>query len=136
MGNSADNAPGPLDSRGPMKPRAWLTFSVAALAGASIWVLSPWLAGHREPWDADGPFYFLALAAAGSITGLLVPRPRWAHFAGAFAGQLIYILLFLPIGPLLVLGVGFLLGYSVVFFVAAAFGAYLRRRFGAGSTPA
>ena len=103
-----------------MKTRAWLTLSVSAVAGALVWVLSPWLVGHREPWDADGHFYPLALVVAGSIAGLLAPRPLWAHYVGALVGQLGYELLFLHIGPLFVLGAAFLLGYSLIFLVAAA----------------
>ncbi|MEW6681316.1 MAG: hypothetical protein AB1451_00125 [Nitrospirota bacterium] len=109
-----------------MKSRVWLTLLVSAVAGALVWALSPWLVGHPEPWDADGPFYLLALVTAGSFAGLLAPRPLWAHYIGAFAGQLIYELLFLSMGPLFVLGAAFLLAYSLVFSAAAALAAYLR----------
>lgn len=103
-----------------MKSRAPATFLIAAFASAVVWALSPWLSGHREPWDADGVFYAAALAVAGSVAGLLSPRPLWAHYLGAFVGQLGYELLALPVGPLFLLGALFLLGYSVVFAVAAA----------------
>lgn len=94
---------------GPLKPRAWLTIAVSAVVGASVWALSPWLVGHQEPWDAEGGFYVLALAAGGSVAGLLTPRPLWAHYLGAVAGQLAYEVLFLRRGPLFVLGIAFLL---------------------------
>ena len=111
-----------------MKTRAWLTVAVSAAAGASVWAFSPLLAGHPEPWDADGHFYLVALVVAGAVAGLLVPRPHWAHYLGALVGQLSYEALFLPIGPLFVLGAAFLLGYSLIFLVAAALAAFVRVR--------
>lgn len=111
-----------------MKARVWVTLSVSAVAGGLVWALSPWLVGQPEPWDADGPFYVVALAVAGMLAGLLAPRPLWAHYIGAFIGQLGYGLLFLRIGPLFVLGAAFLLGYSLVFVGAAALAAHLRSR--------
>jgi hypothetical protein len=93
-----------------------------------VWALSPLLAGHREPWDVDGLFYIVALFVAGSLAGLLAPRPLWAHYLGALVGQLVYQAVFLPIGPLIVLGAAFLLGYSLVFLVGAALAAWIRAR--------
>jgi len=111
-----------------MKARAWSTISVSGVASALVWALSPWLTGHREPWDADGLFYVLALVVAGSLSGLLAPKPLWAHYVGAVVGQLGYELLFLRIGPLFVLGAVFLLGYCIIFVVAAAVAAQLLMR--------
>jgi hypothetical protein len=111
-----------------MKTRAWLTVVVSAVASASVWALSPLLAGHREPWDADNLFYVVALVVAGSVAGLLAPRPLWAHYLGALVGQLGYEALFLPIGPLFILGAAFLLGYALVFLVAAALAGWVRGR--------
>jgi hypothetical protein len=117
-----------------MKPRAWSTLAVSAAIGASVWALSPWLVGHREPWDADGQFYVFALAIAGFVAGLLVPRPLWAQYLGAFVGQLVYELLFLRVGALALLGVVFLLGYSLVYLLAAAVAGYIRSRLLAKAT--
>jgi hypothetical protein len=113
-----------------MKTRAWLTVIVSALAGAWVWALSPVLAGRREPWDADGLFYVLALVVAGAVTGLLAPRPLWAQYLGAIVGQAAYAALFLPIGPLFLPGAAFLPGYSLIFLVAAALAAFVRTRLG------
>ena len=112
-----------------MKNRAVLAFVVAAVTGALIWAASPWLTGQREPWDAEFPFYFAALLVAGVIAGVLAPKPLWAHYLGAFIGQLGYELIFLKVGPLFVLGAVFLLGYCLVFLAAAAIAGYLRLRF-------
>lgn len=105
-----------------MKHHAAITILVAAILGAAIWVLSPWVTGHKEPWDADGIFYVGALLAAGLVSGAVSPKPLWAHYFGSFIGQLGYELLFLKIGPLFVIGIGFLLAYCLLF-LAGAFGA-------------
>ena len=111
-----------------MRAHAWLTFLVAAVAAVMPWVASPWLTGHREPWDADGLFYIAALVVAGALAGLLAPQPLWAHYLGAFIGQLGYEIIFLRVGPLFILGALFLLGYCVIFVVAAALAGHLRAR--------
>lgn len=111
-----------------MKARAWSTTLVAAVAAALVWVVSPWLVGQREPWDADGPFYVAALLVAGALAGLLAPKPVWAHYVGALIGQLAYEALFIGVGPLFVLGAAFLLGYCVLFVVAAGLAGHLRGR--------
>jgi hypothetical protein len=119
-----------------MKTHAWLTMGVSAVASALIWALSPWLVGHSEPWDAGGQFYGLALLVAGSVSGWLCPRPLWAHYFGAFVGQLVYEVIFLRVGPLFILGAAFLLGYSFIFLGAAAASSYLRGRVGPKSAHA
>lgn len=113
----------------PVNRRSALTFLVAVVASALVWASSSWLTGYREPWDAEGPFYIVALVVAGSVAGALAPKPIWAHYLGAFVGQLIYELLFLKLGPLFLVGIVFLLGYSVVFFLAAAVAAHVRLRY-------
>jgi len=119
-----------------MKAPAYLTVGVSAMTTASVWALSPLLAGQREPWDTDGVFYVVALLVVGALSGVLVPRPLWAHFLGAFVGQLGYEALFLPPGPLSALGVAFLLGYSLIFLAAAATAAFGRTRLGSRSRQA
>ena len=102
-----------------------ITLSISTVAGAAAWALSPWLTGYPEPWDAAGIYYPVALLVLGAVAGILSPQPLWAHYLGAFIGQLGYEVLFLGAGPLLVLGVAFLLGYAVIFFVGAVAGAQL-----------
>ena len=105
----------------------WQTLLMAALAGALVWALAPWLAGEREPWDAEGFYYISALLVAGVVVGLLTPRPLWAHYLGAISGQLLYILLTIGVDPLLVVGIIFLLVYTLLFLVGAAVAAQVRR---------
>lgn len=116
---------------------AWITFLLAALASAAIWVLTPMLTNKREPWDTEGSFYLVALGIAGAVAGAIAPRPLWAHYAGAFAGQLGYELIFLRVGPLILLGALFLLVYCAIFTLSAALAAFVReqvaKRFGQSS---
>ena len=86
------------------------------------------LTGHPEPWDADPPFYACALVVAGLISGAVRSKPLWAHYLGAVAGQLAYEALVLPVGPLILLGAVFLMGFSSMFLAAAALAGFLRQR--------
>ena len=111
-----------------MKSRsAMLAFATAAFTCALVWVASPWFTGRREPWDAEPPFYFSGLMIAGAVSGALTPRPIWALYLGAIAGQLGYQVLFLRVGPLFPLGALFLAGYCIVFLIAAVLVGYIRR---------
>jgi len=112
-----------------MKGGALLALAAAGLASAAIWALSIWLTGHQEPWDVDGFYYIASLLSAGLVSGAIAPRPLWAQYAGSVAGQAIYELLFLKIGPLFVLGLGFLLGYSLLFLAGAFAGSRARLYF-------
>ena len=112
-----------------MKSRsARLAFATSALTCALVWAASPWFTGRREPWDADSSFYLSSLMIAGAVTGALTPKPIWALYLGAIAGQLSYQLLFLKVGPLLPLGVLFLVGYCFVFLATAVLVGYIRTR--------
>lgn len=112
----------------PMKQHTWMTFLLAALAGAAIWALTPVLTNHREPWDTEGSFYLVALGIAGAVAGAIKPTPLWAHYVGSFAGQLGYELIFLRVGPLVVIGAFFLLIYCAVYSIAAGLAALVRGR--------
>jgi hypothetical protein len=96
-----------------------LILLVSAGAGAAIWAASPWIARRREPWDADGPYYVIALLVSGALVGLLTKGPIPMAWAGFWAGQCLYALLFLPSGPLWALGVVFLVAYSALAAAAA-----------------
>jgi len=111
-----------------MKHRAGMTVLVSAIASASIWALSPFLIGLREPWDTDGNFYVAALFVAGLVAGTVSPKPLWAHYVGVLIGQICYELTILHVGPLFLLGVVFLLAYGLVYLVAAALAGYVRSK--------
>lgn len=112
-----------------MKHRAVLAFLVAVITSALVWAISPWLTGHQEPWDAEWFFYVSGLLLSGFITGVLVPKPLWAYYLGSIAGQLGYMMLFLPDGPLMLVGTGFLFVYSCLFLIGGAGGSFLRLKF-------
>ncbi len=132
----------PMMPNPPLQPtpasgrRAAIAFILAAILSAAIWASSPLVTGHREPWDADNFVYLGSLCAAGVISGCSIPKPLWAHYLGSVVGQMTYELIFLPLGPLFVLGVGFLLGYSLLFLVGALIGSLLRRYFNARTSAA
>jgi hypothetical protein len=111
-----------------MKPRRSVTFAIAAVTSAVVWALSPWAGGAREPWDVDGLYYLLALAAAGCVAGALAPKPLCAHYLGAILGQAAYQALFLRVGALFLIGIVLLLAYSLIFVLAAAVSGYLRTK--------
>jgi hypothetical protein len=106
-----------------------LAFATAALTSALVWAASVPFTGRREPWDAESPFYLFGLMLAGAVSGALTPKPLWALYLGAIAGQLSYQLLFLKVGPLLPLGLLFLAGYGLVFLATAAFVSHIRIRY-------
>jgi len=105
-----------------------ISFSLAAGLGAAIWAVSPVVTGSAEPWDAESPYYFVSLFVAGAIVGLLCPRHIWPAFLGTVIGQLVYLLVYPPSGPLLPLGVLFLLGYGLLSLLGAVLVSRLRRR--------
>jgi hypothetical protein len=117
-----------------VKNRALLALFVAAALSAVVWALSIPLTGKAEPWDAESPYYFGALALAGIISGLVVPKHVWAHYVGAVVGQVAYGLAFLKLGPLFVVGLLFLAVYSLIFFGAAAIASSFRKDRSGGST--
>ncbi len=49
-------------------------FGVAAALGAAIWLASPSLMGHPEPWDGNFVLYIALLFATGVVSALITPR--------------------------------------------------------------
>lgn len=109
-----------------MKRSVLRSLLLAALAGAAIWGLSPLVTGHVEPWDAGGLYYTLALALGGGLCGSVTPKPLWPLYVGCVAGQILYLLGWLPTGPLLPVGLMFVLLWSLVFLVGAYVGSQAR----------
>jgi len=104
------------------------SFLLATLAGAAIWSLSPSMTGHVEPWDAGGLYYTAALALGGCLCGSIAPKPLWPLYAGCVAGQTLYLLGWLPTGPLLPVGLVFVLLCSLIFLAGAYVGSRARTR--------
>lgn len=110
-----------------MNGKTWITLLLSAIGGAVIWALAPWLAGVREPWDAASLYYPATLLLVGVVVGLLAPRPLWAHYVGGLLGQLGYLLLVIGANPLLLVGLIFLLGYTLILLLGAALAAWVRK---------
>ena len=64
------------------------SFSAAAAIGFALWLMSPFITGRREAFDAP-PYYFAGMAAAGLAGGLLWRSPAavLTAFLGVWAGQ-------------------------------------------------
>jgi peptidoglycan/LPS O-acetylase OafA/YrhL len=107
------------------------TFLLGTALGVAIWLLSPFVTGHREPWDAEGGYYFTALLLAGVLGGLVLPEYWGSLVIGIFAGQAAVLLGGVVAEPasggLWPLGLVFLAFYSVLGLVGAAIGMGLRR---------
>jgi len=104
-----------------------ISILVSGILGALIWAFSPYATGMAEPWDAETPYYFICLFSAGFITGILCPRHIWAVLLGIVIGQLLYMLIFLPLGPLIIIGVPFMFLYGLLALLGAFSGAATRR---------
>jgi peptidoglycan/LPS O-acetylase OafA/YrhL len=107
------------------------TFLLGTALGVAIWLLSPFVTGHREPWDAEGGYYFTALLLAGVLGGLVLPEYWGSLVIGIFAGQAAVLLGGVVAEPasggLWPLGLVVLAFYSVLGLVGAAIGMGLRR---------
>ena len=110
-----------------------LAFFVASASAFIVWALSPWLTGFSEPWDAPGIYYPVALFLAGTASGVITGKPLWAHYTGGVFGQFFYEILFLPMGPLAVVGLLFMVVWSLLFLLGACLGALMRSRYRSAS---
>lgn len=66
-----------------------LTFLVSAATAFAVWALSPLVTGFKEPWDAPGIYYYVALLLAGIVSGLFF-LGMWSllFLGGAHVGSL------------------------------------------------
>jgi hypothetical protein len=102
----------------------WPAFILGLILGAAIWLLSPFITGRREPWDAEGNYYAGALLAAGALAGIIVPAYWGTTVLGIFVGQVLVLLGGVLADPssggLWPLGVLLLGAYSVLALLGAA----------------
>ncbi|MDZ7617468.1 MAG: hypothetical protein U1E05_10715 [Patescibacteria group bacterium] len=71
------------------KTTQWLAFGFSILVGALVWIASPFITGHREPWDSLSVYYGGSLLIGGFVAGLFVPRRFWLWAVGIWLGQMI-----------------------------------------------
>lgn len=60
-----------------------------------------------------------SIAFGRELWGLINVKPLWTHDVGSIFGQLLYGVVFLPFGPLAVVGLLFLAVWSLLFLVRA-----------------
>lgn len=101
-------------------------FALAALIGAVLWAASPWVTGQKEPWDAQGGYYFLGLLVGGFVGAVLRPVSPVVTAAGLVVGQFVAIIATGGAGPLIVFGLLFLSAYGLLGLVGAWLGCRLR----------
>ncbi len=69
--------------------KPFLVFGFTILAGTLVWIASPFITGHEEPWDSRLFFLEAGLFISGFIAGLLIPRRCWLWAVGILVGQII-----------------------------------------------
>ncbi|MGA3286124.1 MAG: hypothetical protein ABSD46_01715 [Bacteroidota bacterium] len=92
-----------------------LALLLSIVWGALIWVLSPYIAGTREPWDAAS-YHLYALFIGGLLTGSIAPKYFWLSPFGIIIGQFViffFKILFVNSGPLWPIGAMFLIMSSI-----------------------
>ena len=107
-------------------------FALSIGLGLLIWALSPMLAGHREPWDAQGPYYMVSLFIAGLVPTLIEPKRFWVWPIGVYLGQVLFIIggsfLWEIAGAnLAVAGVVIMVFYMVPTVIGAGIGVVIRK---------
>lgn len=107
-------------------------FLLSVGLGFLIWVLSPMLAGHREPWDAQGHYYMVSLFIAGLVPAFIEPRRFWVWPIGVYLGQVLFIIgvssLWEIVGAnMAAVGVILMVFYLVPTVIGAGIGAAIRK---------
>jgi hypothetical protein len=88
--------------------------TVGILFGIAIWVVSPWLTGTVEPWDADTPIWSLSWLVV-AIAGGLIGHVRGACLPLGYAlGQMLVTIRSVFNSEFGVLGWAFIGGYAAV----------------------
>jgi hypothetical protein len=107
---------------------------IGAVCGAGIWLLSPLLARHAEPWDGAAGYYPGALFLTGFVSSLMVPGVPGTVALGIFIGQALVLLGRVVAHPaqggLWPLGIFFLGPYTLVALLGAVVGSAVGRRIG------
>ena len=104
--------------------RKWILFGVSVLLGAGIWLLTPYITGKDEAFDAPN-YYRGALVFCGLILGIIEARGFWLWPLGITIGQLA---VFLSLGyvPLMTIKLLFIvIPTTIVSFAASVVGAVI-----------
>lgn len=65
----------------------WIVSLAGLTLGFGLWVICPLLAGTREPWDVEWPFYPIALVLGGGLIGLRIPGHPLLFYACLWLSQ-------------------------------------------------
>lgn len=101
-------------------------FALAVSIGAILWAASPYVTGHKEPWDAQGGYYFFGLLIGGFVGTAVRPVSPIVTASGLVVGQFAAIIATGGAGPLILFGLFFLSAYGVLGLVGAWLGYRLR----------
>lgn len=109
-------------------PLGAIAFWFSFIAGVGIWMASPTVTGHSEPWDSSGSYYVGTMLLSGLICGAIAPRRIWLSWLGMYAGQVLGLLLSSPqLGSLAPLGLLCVMPlYCLVTVVGVSLAAVLR----------
>jgi hypothetical protein len=105
-----------------------LVVTVVALA---YWFAVSAATGHAEPWDAPGylTFHYPLSLGLALIFGALFDRGAWRWGVIVIFAQLVVMLVWGGVGPLIVVGLAILAGLSIPAAFLAEVAARVRRRF-------
>lgn len=111
-----------------MKKNIYIPLSISFVAGVTIWKLSPAATGYLEPWDSENYYYSISLILSGACVGFFFQNNIWSIYIGLLGGQLAYVLIFLPKGPLLPLGIILLGWFTWLAFVSGFCASIIKRK--------
>ncbi len=109
-----------------MKKDYWL-YLVAAVCGATVWILVALASGRREAWDS-GLYFSVGIPVVCLISlvfGFLEPSRSWRWGVAPFMGQFVWMLVANGPGNLLPLGVVVFGVLSLPSMLTARIGAYV-----------
>ena len=111
-----------------MNQRA-LSFALAgaAISAGFVWFLFSNTNEQIEPWDSQAGPYAACLIFVGLLNGVIFKGPVWAQYVGAVVGQFLAMLVLGQLGALIIIGLLFLMLYTLLFLAGAFFGSALRR---------
>jgi hypothetical protein len=75
-----------------------------------------------QPFGAYSIYYLSALLVTGFALGVFLPSMFWIHYFGIVLGQIAYAYIFLPSGPLWLIGIVFTVMYSLTALLGATLG--------------
>lgn len=104
--------------------RKWVLFGVSILFGAGIWLLTPYITGEEEAFDAPN-YYRGTLVFCSAILGILEARGFWLWPLGITIGQLAVYLTIMNSSLLKIEVLFIVIATTIVSFAASVIGAVI-----------